>query len=646
MTVQGRREGFDLLDEVLAHLGPVAPVPDRVLVVPGNHDVIWGTPPSSAERYVNFVSLRPRHNTALLEGIDIDPDGEPLQATNPVLLGEDGTYLLVGINSSNHSGTVGLIASDLQSELARLELLATSDRGLELLLSDWRRRGLYDMARVDRAQLIAAARELDRARASIASREEPIRIAALHHPIEPVTVTEEVKTFDEMVNAGEFKNWLASNHIDVVLHGHKHEGRIAPSIVIGVPNPSDGGVRDVLVLSSPTIQSGQSQRAPIGYLLDIDAPPSRWRGIRIAPVEPAIPGGQTALEWTSHPVARSSQGMAIVGESVTEVHDRLVATQSSFATLREPLVCIIRDGESASKYPAGYEFPPEVTEKQIWFDEIVTWWQHDRQLKSQSFTHGQRLFDFGFQGVDQIDLVGKALASSPDTSRAIAILVEPGRDLSGGRPEFPSFTVVHFFIRSNRLEVVAYFRKQEMPHWWPINVAELARLQSKLVLRVRSKQPNLEAGSITTVTALPIPGTGIPRVAVAAIDRMAETTSDLLDLVMPLFSDAPNPFVKQLWRVVFEDWRPGPTEPADGDRAPSLGLRELAEAINRARRAAGSKKRNVIKLADELDDLAMSNLAFDGEKDADRRAAARPRWQEKTGERIDNILQLVDKILA
>lgn len=644
VTVQGTAEGFGLVDSVLASLGAVAPVSERVLIVPGNHDVRWATKPSSPERYENFLTLRPRFSTALIEGIDIDVEGNMLTASDPVIVGGDETYLLVGINSSNHSGTVGQVNADLEPRLATLEDLARTDEGVALLLADWRRRGLYDMARVDRAQMIAAAQSLKVARESLAGRSEPLRIAALHHPIEPVTITEEIKTFDEMVNAGEFRNWLASNDIDVVLHGHKHDGRIAPTVVIGVPNPEDGGVRDILVLSSPTIQSGQSHRAPIGYLLDIEQPPSRWRGIRIATVEPAAPAGRTALDWHSHPIVRRTQGMAIVGQSVTEVHDRLVATQSTFESLRAPLVCTVQDGASAKAYPAGYEFPSDVENKQGWFDDIVSWWQLRRQLRSQPFTHGQRLFDFGSQGIDQIELVGKALASQPETSRAIAILVDPARDLSIERPEFPSFTVVHFYIRSDRLEVVAYFRKQEMPHWWPINLAELARLQEQLVQRVKPNRQHLEAGSITTVTALPIPGSGIPRVAVALIERMAETTGDLLSLVMPLFGD-PSPEALKLWRRVFEDWRPGATEPADGDRVPTLGIQELADAVSKAQLSIGSARQEVDGLIEKLENLVEANRAFDGQRDAER-SAARPRWQAKTSERIDAVLELVRGILG
>ena len=643
VTVQGTAAGFGLVDSVLNSLGAAAPPFERVMIVPGNHDVRWATKPSSPERYENFLTLRPRFTTALIEGADIDVNGDLLTANVPVIVGGDETYLLVGMNSSNHSGTVGRVNADLDAHLSTLEDLALTDEGVALLLSDWRRRGLYDMARIDRAQMIAAARAIKVARGTIAGRSEPLRIAALHHPIEPVTITEEVKTFDEMVNAGEFRNWLASNDIDVVLHGHKHEGRIAPTVVIGVPNPEDGGIRDILVLSSPTIQSGQSHRAPIGYLLDIEQPASRWRGIRIAAVEPAAPAGRTALNWESHPIARRTQGMAIVGRSVTEVHDRLVATQSTFESLRSPLVCTVQDGASAEAYPAGYEFPPDVENKQLWFDDIVGWWQLRRQLRSQPFTHGQRLFDFGSQGIDQIELVGKALASQPETSRAIAILVDPGRDLSIDRPEFPSFTVVHFYIRSDRLDAVAYFRKQEMPHWWPINVAELSRLQTQLVQRVKPNRQNLTAGSITTVTALPIPGTGIPRVAVALIDRMAETTGDLLSLVMPLFG-GPSSEALKLWQQVFEDWRPGSSEPADGDRVPTLGIQELADAVVKAQRSMAPDRREMDRLVEMLESLVEANKAFDGERDAER-SAARPRWQTKTNERIDTVLEVVGMIL-
>jgi 3',5'-cyclic AMP phosphodiesterase CpdA len=80
ITVRGDQEGFDLLDSVLDCLGAARPAAERILIIPGNHDVVRFTEPSSVERYERFLTLRTKpYKMAYLEGVDLDADGKALE---------------------------------------------------------------------------------------------------------------------------------------------------------------------------------------------------------------------------------------------------------------------------------------------------------------------------------------------------------------------------------------------------------------------------------------------------------------------------------------------------------------------------------------------------------------------------------------
>jgi 3',5'-cyclic AMP phosphodiesterase CpdA len=55
VTTRGAPAGFDHLPGLLGALGAALPQPKHIVVVPGNHDVTWGTEPGSEERYRAFI---------------------------------------------------------------------------------------------------------------------------------------------------------------------------------------------------------------------------------------------------------------------------------------------------------------------------------------------------------------------------------------------------------------------------------------------------------------------------------------------------------------------------------------------------------------------------------------------------------------
>lgn len=649
ITVRGQQEGFDLLDSVLNCLGQAKPAAERILIIPGNHDVVRFTEPGSKERYEPFLTLRTKpYKMAYLEGVDLDADGNRQNGTDPIIVARDESFVLVGLNSSNYCGIDRATEGPLVEHLPLLQQQAKSDKAVEALLRAWKSRGLADIARLDAIQLIAARTSLISALKDVTAH-SPLRIAALHHQVQPVTVTEEIKSFDAILNLGEFRDWLVANRIDVVLHGHKHEGKILTDSPVPLNDAEAGrGPHDMLLVSAPTVQVGQSGRDAVGYLIDVRGPSARIAGVRIAEVPSVGAGGAMdvrELGWNLHRIDQPSTYGVIEGETVDDVHGKLLAIQGKLGELKLPLICRIKDGNSAHVIPSTYALLPEgFGDRQEWFTRMVDWWQNRHDLKSTTFTHGQRLFaDANGTRPSQIAAAISALRDKPDTSRAVAILMEPQKDLVHKKSEFPAFILVQFTIRNAHLDVTAYFRKQEMPHWWPINVGELARLQEHVLAEISRTTPT-SAGSITTVTALPTSGSAIPRVAVPLLDQKAEEYAGLLDLVLPLFGiGAAEPDDRSAWHMIFEDWRPGASAAADGDRVPKVGFTALLKVIEAVGSTLGNQPAEVTELHGILQDLEFANSTY-GRLSDGKAAESRDTWRKTVDRNIVKLEAVLDGI--
>jgi hypothetical protein len=68
-----------------------------------------------------------------------------------------------------------------------------------------------------------------------------------------------------------------------------------------------------------------------------------------------------------------------------------------------------------------------------------------------------------------------------------------------------------------RLDCVGYFRKQDLTLWWPVNIAELRRIQS----RVLDLGPidKVRPGHLVTIAAEAIHDDVLPKLAGTAVDR-------------------------------------------------------------------------------------------------------------------------------
>lgn len=654
VTYMGRPDGFELIDGVLNKLGNAKPSNDRILIVPGNHDVQWGSEPGSTERYQQFLTLRAKgYQTAYLEGIDVRTDGEFVNGANvpePCVVANDDSFVVVGINSSDFCGRQHPVEKGLVGGIDELRVLATAEtpqgEAVAELIKAWTARGQYDIARVSRAQRHCCHKLAARRRADIidAGKEAPVMIAALHHQLMPVSATEEVKPFEGITNQGEVREWLQRNEFDILLHGHKHDERVLQDMFVPFDGGPDSATHRLLIASGPTIGHGQPASSPIGRLITVD--PS---APRISEVEfKLIPAGAAGLpiDLGGLPAARYIVGDGgsahlglIEGDSVDDVYNTILTLRGKLDSLPRPLVCRFSNGPSARQAPRNYRGErlegADRDKLQKWFGDTVELWQKAECSPASQFNHGERIQARRSSDSSQFLLAIENLRRDLFTSRAVVILVRPSTDFDDSTKVFPAFVLAQFQVVGRALTVTAYFRKQEMPHWWPINVGELAYLQEKAIDALSEYDIELTAGNICTITAEPVAGPGAPRVLIPEADRRAETPEAFLSLLVPLYFGGQSvDEMQRRWSEVIDDWRPTEEPAADGDPVPVLGFEALAtfaESLNELTAAQRADPRRGEELVGLLRQIHSANTLYsEGQRETDR-SSRRRRWKRDVG---------------
>lgn len=661
VTVEGNQDGIDLLPEVLGELGEALPPPDRILIVPGNHDVVWGTAPNSPQRYERFIKLREfGYRTAYLDGVDIGTSGlltTPDQApAEPCLVPSDGSFIVIGMNTSDMCGVQTDIEPDVDAVLDEIQaLMATPGRTGDIvreLYTAWERRGLHDVPRLSTLQrkICSQLARRERQRILESGAPAPALIAAIHHQLRPVSDAEEFKPFEGITNLGECREWLAGNDFDVVLHGHKHEQRVLEDIFVPFYAAPGSPSHRLLVVSAPTIGHGQPASNPVGRLITIDAAMPRVANINFTLVPSRRAGVPMVLESLSsetHSVGNDDaiRSGVLEGETAQAVYDKILATQGQLDTLPRPLVCRFADGPSALRLPANY---PAIggtpatgpgsgsgsghgQTMQDWFDATVDWWARPVRGAAATFNHGERIRGNTISDPSQFTSAIRNLRANDTTSRAVIVLIKPAAELNDPTSVFPAFALVQMTICNGALSMTAYFRKQEMPHWWPINAAELATLQRHALEELAGLGNVLRAGSICTITAMPVRGRAAPRVVIPDVDRRAETPEAFLELLAPLYHGDGSPEeIAARWDAVFEDWCPTDEYAVDGDPVPVLGLSRLAalaEGFTALTPEDTTRRQLGEQLVTQLRQLHAANLHYAEQQGRPDRASHHQRWR-------------------
>ncbi len=332
VTTQHDELGLQGLPGLLQELGPHLPDPSCVLVVPGNHDVAWGTPPSSAERYALFIRhVRSQgYRTPYLEGIDIDANGTIIAGSTaaPLLTLDEGAVTLAAVNSVNYSGALepSPLSDDQQEEVAKL---AETSTAVATLVGHAKRLSLVDAARVSPAQLVAVAALFQTAAMNA------VRGVVLHHHLLPVVPNEEIKSYESITNLGELREFATSNGINIVLHGHKHAAKAYLDLAFETQEVTVG--RSEFVRRSPVLVSSVGHAglavgpgAEVGRLIDVSTKYSASRRIAIRSFH-GLTGGanysagqfpQVAATRVDRDVAPPAVH-AFEGATVDDVYDQL-----------------------------------------------------------------------------------------------------------------------------------------------------------------------------------------------------------------------------------------------------------------------------------------------------------------------------------
>lgn len=510
---------------------------------------------------------------------------------------------------------------------------------------------LVDVCRVSKGQTEALGtriRELDD------DGKYRLKIAVLHHQLLPVTLEEELKPYETMVNLGFVRQWLATVGVHVVLHGHKHSAGAYADVpgrspVVWPGQHLTGG----FIIVSSVATANRERPSEIARLIEIESHGEDTRSVSISAISPTYP--KMGLDDTDFRVVANAvvprnpvepRISLFEGATVDDVYQQLLAAfpAESYDTVAD-VVCRVVQGDSCNRLPRGYPVP-DGEQADEWFAETVAWWQNpEPQLRAPQFNHGERISRYA-SNVDQFAMAVKDLARRSETSRSVIVLLDP-RSPQRAIDQYPAMCLVQLRIPvgSGRLDCIGYFRKQQMRAWWPINVGELADIQRRAVDRLGGVIP----GEIISVSALALGGSDRPRVAVPRVDRWSQDKPQALwELALATLNSSQmvRPNVAEQWARMFNDWRPGVEMERDGVPVALRGLDALADAIETS--AATFPHPSAADLVAELRDLSRinhnywthdSNLLDDEARREEFRA-----WQPTVDRSIDRVLQTVERI--
>jgi len=616
LTYKSRDSGFDAFVELLTASRKILPAHKRIVVVPGNHDVVWDELPATEARYAGFLKATRARGcaTPIIDGIDFNITSSRLRrvATKNPHVVETDEFLIVPINSSNFCGIFVDLTGGWKKTLWEKKLKPLG-AGYAEVIEQLDRLRQHDIARVSQAQIEALASLFDKLKLP-RQHDGRVRIAVIHHQLLPVSTREERKTFEALTNLGLIRQTLREFEFDIVLHGHKHEEAVYWDYVRRDSDSIDEPARRLLVIAAPgEFKAG----SPAMRALHLEGNP-RARNLKVVTIRGAAPQTRSAAHdegvvvplWLGAMDVESKERSLIRGASSSSVYARVRALfEENAQTEMRNLVCQIDDPSGASELPA--DFPGGIgDDPDAWLSDLVEWWQLDRsELVDRHivlYNHGERIYRrFG----DQVERAIHALNVVPRTnsSRALIALIDPRetglyeRDpRERERGSYPAFALAEFVITNRggrrELDCFGYFRKQEMQYWWPINVAELALLQEK-VGKGLHREPR--PGRIVTFSAVALWEETLPGVAVPEIDRLVDLPTRLEAMVSAVvFPAAVGEEARGDWvRVLSDLYGEGRKEPPQ----PKLGHLRLQQELERYRKLAESPEASAVaRRVDEL----------------------------------------------
>ncbi|MES2785855.1 MAG: metallophosphoesterase [Pseudomonadota bacterium] len=638
-ALSGGKAGGDalLLELLLRHLGRHGITAQRIVAVPGNHDVPLGAEPGSEARYKEFIQIWRSAGcvTPWLDGID---QAKPDLAKH-VLLGPSNAWAIIAVNSSNwsHVDAIPAKLASMWDEIPATLAAGNADLEIELRI-ELMKLARYDMARVSPKQLDAL--RLMLRSLPPATQGKQLRMMALHHHLRAPTLAEEVKPFADISNLEQVRTFIAEQDIRVVLHGHKHAGRIHSDVIESI---SESAPHKVLMVAGASFSPSDHADAMriveltgLPWVPSLDVEPL---GIPRGGLHPASAPASTSRLW--FPTDSCAEAPVVIqGSNFDEVYARVTLAACDEAKDKTLIVQLdLSDFTAVKRLPKNY--PSTITgdaERAEWLKNLVDWWQLPQsQLQERvPYIHGTRLHNYA-SNLDQIARV-RTLLTDRQTTRAIALLVDPAVDFkeaSGGKNEFASFCLVQFTRRIDQsgvifIDCLGYYRAQEMVKWWPINVAELLDLQTQV------GQPfGGRPGRITTITACARSLARSPtHVAMPLIDRWLDQTPEkYFVLASALLSDAPMTDnarkVLHEWVAALDELTEASTAPTP-DGGPVVAIEGPARLAKYLRNGTGPRASACAQIAEELEEIARMGKSAPPSSDVPQRRS----W----GDRLSRLL--------
>lgn len=241
ITTGGKKEGFLEFNKFVTEVqkNKKFPSSNHFVIVPGNHDV------GKDNRWEDFAEIlggsfvRP-----WIEDIDINPhelikkfsdffesgskdmfgfieDEVTLEKVHfPILLDTNNHVLIYAFNSSSISRT-NIVLEEKDEEFIKRIKGKNMSKDVRQLLNILEKELQVDPARVDPQELFLFD-ELMKIIETKIDLSTFYKIAVLHHHTTTIYCNEEIKKFDNIINAGILKKKLSGKGFQIVMHGHKH----------------------------------------------------------------------------------------------------------------------------------------------------------------------------------------------------------------------------------------------------------------------------------------------------------------------------------------------------------------------------------------------------------------------------------------
>lgn len=272
----GRGE-FDVAVEFLERLAGLFGLGnDRVLIVPGNHDIDWTEGLGRLDRYRSYLDATAGFGSPYERGGFLMPHFERLRSRSG-----DVVVDIALLASPTFSGEPDPNTSALRRTV--LEVLEQAGDESKFLGAERALRvAPLDIAAIGERQLRAV-------------EEHPVdgtsvRIAVLHHHLLPINQVE-ITPFEAVVDGGKVLESLIRSGYDLVLTGHKHERRLARL-------QQESGVIDVFTGPSLFLANPGGTRAGFS-MIDIRPAAAEYAVLRHYETADVRPAGTDALVWAN-----------------------------------------------------------------------------------------------------------------------------------------------------------------------------------------------------------------------------------------------------------------------------------------------------------------------------------------------------------